>query len=92
MEVLAFWDFEKCWLNYVSCRRFHIYCSLHVYTYNIVAIILLDAECTSGEFQCANGYCVPQGWVCNLRDDCGDASDETLQLCIEKSKFWLGVK
>ncbi len=38
-------------------------------------------SCGSGEFQCANGHCIPETWTCDFDDDCGDRSDETLPQC-----------
>lgn len=40
--------------------------------------------CPEHQFQCANHICVNQGWVCDGIDDCGDRSDEQLNLCCEK--------
>nr|XP_039270832.1 MAM and LDL-receptor class A domain-containing protein 1-like [Styela clava] len=34
-------------------------------------------SCAGGEFQCANGACVPSSRKCDYTDDCGDYSDET---------------
>lgn len=28
-------------------------------------------QCKINDFQCANGKCIPAGWVCNRRDECG---------------------
>ena len=42
--------------------------------------------CNNKEFQCDNGFCVHNSWLCNGRDDCGDRSDEVLQLCIDRSE------
>ena len=36
-----------------------------------------QSACRSDEFQCNNGICIWYGWMCNLRDDCGDGSDES---------------
>lgn len=33
-------------------------------------------RCSSGQFQCNNGECIPRGYVCDHDDDCGDQSDE----------------
>lgn len=33
-------------------------------------------ECEYGEFTCLNKKCIPQAWVCDRIDDCGDKSDE----------------
>lgn len=32
--------------------------------------------CTSMQFQCANGECIPRAFICDHDDDCGDRSDE----------------
>ncbi|KAK2108852.1 Low-density lipoprotein receptor- protein 2 [Saguinus oedipus] len=32
--------------------------------------------CSSSEFQCTSGRCIPQHWYCDEESDCSDASDE----------------
>ena len=32
--------------------------------------------CSPGEFQCNNTRCIYPSQICDLRDDCGDGSDE----------------
>ena len=32
--------------------------------------------CSSGDFECDNGYCVTGSDQCDNEDDCGDNSDE----------------
>ncbi|KAI3389567.1 hypothetical protein SNEBB_009857 [Seison nebaliae] len=33
-------------------------------------------SCTLGYKRCTNGRCIPDSWICNRQDDCGDNSDE----------------
>eukprot|EP00092_Neocalanus_flemingeri_P041600 GFUD01045305.1.p1 GENE.GFUD01045305.1~~GFUD01045305.1.p1 ORF type:complete len:884 (+),score=164.86 GFUD01045305.1:115-2766(+) len=32
--------------------------------------------CNTAELECRNGRCVPESWVCDGEDDCGDRTDE----------------
>merc|ERR1711892_1188727 len=32
--------------------------------------------CNTAELECKNGRCVPESWVCDGEDDCGDKTDE----------------
>ncbi|KFM70445.1 MAM and LDL-receptor class A domain-containing protein, partial [Stegodyphus mimosarum] len=43
-------------------------------------------KCAFNEFQCANGRCVSQYYLCDLTDDCGDRSDENVTLCSKYPK------
>jgi len=41
-----------------------------------VLIVAAAASCGPDEFQCANGNCMPAGFICDGDNDCGDMSDE----------------
>lgn len=41
--------------------------------------------CRPDEFVCNNTLCKLHSWVCDGEDDCGDNSDEDVELCGEKS-------
>ena len=32
--------------------------------------------CGDGQVTCANGKCIPEFWLCDGTNDCGDLSDE----------------
>ena len=38
-------------------------------------------NCSSSEFVCRNGRCLIHRWVCDMDDDCQDASDEDPNMC-----------
>jgi len=37
---------------------------------------LYDAGCGSDQFQCSDGQCIPDYWICDGDNDCGDLADE----------------
>ena len=39
-------------------------------------IYIVNITCYSDEFTCDNGECVPESWICDYYNDCGDHSDE----------------
>ena len=38
-------------------------------------------SCTSDEFMCDDGQCIPNQYVCEGFPDCADASDESFETC-----------
>ena len=45
------------------------------YTGDLIAGTSIGA-CTTYEFACANGICIPSAYECDGDNDCGDRSDE----------------
>lgn len=43
----------------------------------------IDKTCKPGQFQCKKGGCIPQSYVCDAQNDCGDNSDEPYEVCSE---------
>ncbi|CAG0898783.1 unnamed protein product [Cyprideis torosa] len=41
-----------------------------------VAGVACEGLCTSSQFRCGDGHCIPKTWVCNGEKECGDNSDE----------------
>lgn len=39
-------------------------------------IVFAEPTCSSNEFQCKSGRCIPQNFRCDQENDCGDHSDE----------------
>lgn len=40
------------------------------------------SACTQSEFECQNTRnCIPRDWLCDGDDDCGDSSDESINIC-----------
>ena len=49
-----------------------------------VYVCLAVGGCGSDQFTCGPGAerpCIPESWVCDGDNDCGDSSDEDSQLC-----------
>jgi hypothetical protein len=42
--------------------------------------------CDNSEYRCSRGSCVTQDKKCDIEDNCGDNSDETLAICSSYSK------
>lgn len=45
-------------------------------------LIVAGEPCSTHQFQCAKGQCIPDSWTCDGENDCGDGSDE--ELCTGK--------
>lgn len=41
-----------------------------------------DSTCSAGFFKCNNDKCIPEKWVCDKDNDCGDGSDEVNSIMI----------
>ena len=50
---------------------------LRLFVNNISIPLITDDSCALGGFPCTNGVCIPEHFMCNGIDDCGDNSDET---------------
>ena len=47
----------------------------------------LYAGCENDEFQCLNGYCIPDYYICDGYEDCEDGSDEHIANCSGSEKM-----
>ncbi len=53
------------------------------------ALPLTNRTCDDSEFTCSRGSCVQKNRLCDIVDDCGDNSDETIISCSSYSKYLL---
>lgn len=53
------------WMSFMNLRISYICC------------IFVEPTCSTSEFQCKSGRCIPMTFKCDAENDCGDFSDET---------------
>nr|XP_039272221.1 MAM and LDL-receptor class A domain-containing protein 2-like [Styela clava] len=46
-------------------------------SYTGCALPIPQTSCSSDEYRCGNGACIPSAYVCDLTDNCGDGTDES---------------
>ena len=63
--------FLICWGRGALVFHKHLYFVTKVFIF-----FTAMKNCTSEEFRCTNGKCIPSVWRCDHDDDCGDNSDE----------------
>lgn len=59
-----------------------------------VLFILDYPKCTENQFECRNGHCIRQDYVCDFDDDCRDGSDEdncTSKPCVLPFKIVISI-
>ena len=55
---------------------------------NLSFSFIVPSPCSSSEYLCASGSCIPNTDICNGRHDCGDASDEDWRAsCSSKNRI-----
>ncbi|CAI9722756.1 serine protease svh-1-like isoform X3 [Octopus vulgaris] len=62
--------------NGKQCKLFDTTKSFSIRPLSSGSYYVLSQNCTSTDFQCDNGRCIPGEEKCNGRDDCNDFSDE----------------
>ncbi|XP_043067934.1 very low-density lipoprotein receptor isoform X6 [Drosophila bipectinata] len=56
---------------------------LHSQSHSFRALAINEATCSTDQFRCTNGNCIPNKWRCDQERDCADGSDESKDLCMD---------
>lgn len=64
------------WNSLLSPPRMEYHPSPNKCFLSFSVMFSLAQHCNTGLFLCHNGLCVPQRYICDHDDDCGDRSDE----------------
>lgn len=75
---------ENAFLRNVTFRVIYVinYCYINFVDYVIYNMILfeyflqLEITCLSSQYECYNGTCIPDSWICDGYYDCAFGEDE----------------
>ena len=76
--------------HHFHCNKLFIYIVLIIFKIchdpvikDLLLLVISESinRCNNEEFHCDNGICIPNKYLCDVDDDCGDMSDEKKSQC-----------